>query len=278
MNRSLQDRQKPFRLTIAKRHALTSLAEYFCLRTNDLVGLRHRTHTESYRRTMRRSLSLLLKEGLVYRLPYLDLEKERGGLTYVYGLSDKGVKHARESGYVTPSTKTFDEHSQRTLDHELEVSFFHVALKYFCEVNGLSLHWQQRDLKRTVNPDALFAITDPGKPEDANTFWYFLEIERAKFGNYRDGEPQILRKLKSYYDYYNTEVCEREWGCFRQFRVVIVQHTEAKRDFLLRKATEAHRHRMFWLTTEPLYRQDIGADIFKTPRDFLEGALYSFRS
>jgi hypothetical protein len=216
---------------------------------------------------MRRTLQLLASENLVNRLPYLDLDLERGGITYACGLSDRGIKFAPDAGFLN-QIKSFDEHSQRTLDHELEISFFHVALKAFCERNNLVLYWQQKDLKCTVNPDAYFAITDPKKPEGKNTFHYFLEIERAKIGSWKNGEPQILRKLGKYYDYYNSTGCEKEWVNFRQFRVIVVQRTEQKRQFLLSKLAERHMHRMFWLTSESLYKKGIGEPIFLTPKDY----------
>lgn len=222
---------------------------------------------------MRRTLQILQSQGLLNRLPYLDADQERGGLTFAYGLSDKGVKQVGDllPGYAA---KTFDEHSQRTLDHELEISMFHIALKKMCQSRGLQLYWQQKGLKCGVNPDALFAITDPAKPEGHNTLYYFLEIERAKLGNFKDGEPQIIRKLAKYHEYYNTDECEKDWRAFRQFRVILVQRTEAKREFLLSKLAEEHKHRMFWLTTEPLYKENIPGKIFKTPRDFRD-ATYS---
>jgi hypothetical protein len=265
---------KMFRLTGAKKETLTLLAEFFCLRTNDLVQIRHSEQKESYRRSMRRTLQLLAGEKLVNRLPYLDLNLERGGITYAYGLSDKGVNVMRDAGFIK-QIKSFDQHSQRTLDHELEISFFHVALKDFCNRNELTLFWQQKDLKCTVNPDAYFAITDPKRPEGKNTLHYFLEVERAKIGSWKNGEPQILRKLGKYYSYFNTTGCEKEWGNFRQFRVIVVQRTDEKREFLLSKLAEKYKHRMFWLTAEQHYKNDIGATIFKTPRDF-QSASYSF--
>lgn len=217
---------------------------------------------------MRRTLGLLRYEGLLNRLPYLDTELERGGITFVYGLSDKGIKTI---GDLTPAPgKTFDEHSQRTLDHELEISFFHIALKKFCAEKMLTLYWQQKDLKCTVNPDAYFAITDPTLPEGQNTFHYFLEIERAKLGSWKDGEPQILRKLGGYFDYYNSDDCHNEWKHFKRFRVIVVQRTDDKRKFLLSMLAEKYKHRMFWLTTEEFYKTDIGGKIFETPRDFAE--------
>ena len=173
---------------------------------------------------MRRTLKLLYGEGLVNRLPYVDLDTPYGNKTFAYGLTDAGIRaHLQIDGELRP--KPFTEHSQRTLDHELEISFFHIELKKLCAEKKLKLYWQQKDLKCTVNPDAYFAITDPAKSEGKNTYHYFLEIERAKIRAFKNGEPQIMRKLGKYYDYYNTTGCEKEWN-FKTFRVIVVQRTE----------------------------------------------------
>jgi hypothetical protein len=241
------------------------LAEFFCLRANDAAELlRGRAITESDARSVRRTLSILHRDGFLYRAPYFDSGRDRGGVSYVYGLSAKGVAHAFRNGYSTSATKTLDEHSLRTLDHELEITWFHVALDRLCSAKGLRYLWRQKDLKHTVHPDALFYVADPANPGKA--FCYFLEIERAKLGNYRNGEPQILRKLRRYYDYFNSTGCEKEWG-FRQYRVVVVQRTDARREGLLTALRKTCSHRMFWLTTEAAYREDIGGAIFKTPKD-----------
>jgi hypothetical protein len=267
--------RKTFHLTKTKKLVLSLLAEYFCLRTNDLVELVYGKQTEPNQASMRRTLNLLRSEGFVNRLPYLEPDRERGGITFVSGLSDKGVKVVEYDFASSLAAKTFDGHSQRTLDHELEISFFHVALKAFCKQNNSGLYWQQRNLKCAVNPDAYFAITDPSKPEGKDTLHYFLEVERAKFGHYQNGEPQIMKKLGHYYDYFNTDKCEKEWKNFRQFRVIVVQPTEHRRDFLIRKLAGKYKHRMFWLTTEGIYKHGIGGEIFKTPKDYSE-ATYAF--
>lgn len=130
------EKKHGFRLTGAKRKALELLSEYFCLTTNDIAGLmRGREPNENDKRTARLTMKLLREQGLVNRLPYFDVDQERGGITYVYGLSDKALQ-SREG-------KTFDEHSERTLDHELAISYFHISLKKFCEANGITLRWQQ---------------------------------------------------------------------------------------------------------------------------------------
>ncbi len=174
------------------------------------------------------------------------------------------MRHAFENGYATGATKTLDEHSLRTLDHELEITSFHMAFQRLCSANGLRFTWQQADLKHTVHPDAFFTVEDPRSPD--KEFCYFLEIERSKFGNYRDGEPQILRKLGAFYDYFNSTDCEKEWG-FRQYRVVVVQRTDSRREELLKALRAKYNHRMFWLTTESSYRENIRGAIFKTPKD-----------
>ena len=248
-----------------KHKLLELLAEFFCLRTRDAAELlRNRNVTESDARSVRRTLSILHRDGFLYRAPHFDSGHYRGGAAYVYGLSAKGVDHALRNGYSTSATKTLDEHSLRTLDHELEITSFHIALNRLCAAKGLRYLWRQKDLKHTVHPDALFYVADPANPGKA--FCYFLEIERAKLGNYRNGEPQILRKLKKYYDYFNSTDCEKEWG-FRQYRVVVVQRSDARREGLLNALREKCSHRMFWLTTEAAYRDSLGGAIFMTPKD-----------
>lgn len=236
--------------------------------------MRNREPNDSDIRTARHTLNLLTQGGLVNRIPYLDLDLEGGGRTYAYGLSDKGVEFCKS---LWPLCKTFDEHSQRTLDHELEISFFHIALKKFAAKNGLKLYWQQSDLKHTVSPDAMFALTDPAKPEGKNTLYYFLEIERAKIGHYIKGEPSITRKLAKYHEYYGTDLCQKEWLDFRQYRVIVVQRTAERMKNLLKELNGSLNHRMFWLTTEEAYKRDIGEPIFHTPKDAFERS-YSFLS
>jgi hypothetical protein len=261
------------RETNAKRATLELLAEYFCLRTNDVAQLlRDRTPNKNDKRSVRYTLGLLRKEGLLNRLPYIELDRDRGVATFVYGLSDKGVNFVR---LIWTQAKTFDEHSQRTLDHELEISFFHIAIKEFCAKHQLKLYWQQSDLKHTISPDAMFAITNPEKPEGKNTLYYFLELERAKIGHYLNGEPSIMRKLAKYHAYYGTDACQKEWTDFRQFRVIVTQRNDQRRENLLKQLNKEFNHRMFWLATEDDYKKDISVAIFKTPKDHAT-ASYSF--
>jgi hypothetical protein len=242
-------------MTRAKHLTLQLLSQFFVLTTNRLAALqRSRIPTESDRRTSRRTLALLHKAGYVYRIPYLDLDQLCGGATFAYGLSDKGVK---EYG-----GKTFDEHSRRTLDHELAITDFHISLKHFCEGQGFDLRWLQSHLKRDIHPDAYFSVTNP-KIEGRNTNHFFLEIERSKIGNHKNGEPSIMRKLAQYYETYNTDQCYRDWN-LTTFRVIVQVMNRARAENLLTALATRFNHSMFWIgrSDEQL--------VYRTPKDHSE--------
>jgi hypothetical protein len=177
-----------------------------------------------------------------------------GGATYAYGLSDKGVK--KYGG------KTLDEHSMRTLDHELAITDFHISLNQFCSREGRELHWRQAHIKKGIHPDAYFSVTDP-KRDGRNTNHFFLEIERSKIGNQKNGQPSIIRKLAHYYETYNTDDCERDWN-FRTFRVIVQVKTWARAENLLAALATQFNHSMFWVgpSNEQL--------VYRTPEDHSE--------
>jgi len=227
---------------------------------------------------MRRTISLLEKEGLVAWRGLIPRIRRRGSPPLVYGLTYKGVLKVEDEGLSTPATKVFKPNSDNLLPHEYEISLFHLSIERACKEHGWALYWRQRDMKRTINPDALFAITDPRQPEGENTLYYFLEMEKTKPGNFKNGESKIMRNLANYYAYFNSDQCEKEWVNFRKFRVTIVVRNEERRRNLLRALSARYNHRMFWITTEGLYKQQIWGEIFQTPRDFMDGALYGFSS
>jgi hypothetical protein len=214
--------------------------------------------TEANQASMRRTLRILKAQGLAHSEKYIEPDRDFGGTTGVWGLTDKSVANGCEYSQgdycYGLKPKSFDEHSVRTLDHELEISYFHMAVKNLPR----KLYWQQADLKRSVHPDAYFALADPALPEGKNTFHYFLEIEKGK-----KTFDDLLKKLGRYYDLYNTDSCQKEWG-FRQFRVIVIQKNETRRGNLLAELAKQYNHRMFWLATETDRLR------FKTPKDFKE--------
>ena len=113
-----------------------------------------------------------------------------------------------------------------------------------------------------VDEAAYFGIRDPKLPEGKNTFHYFLEIERSKIGNYRDGQPSIIRKLQKYYEFYDSSACKKQWG-FDKFRVVLtVRNADRMYNLCAQLPEEGLNHRMFWITTEPMFKESIGGEIF----------------
>ncbi len=114
------------------------------------------------------------------------------------------------------------------------------------------LRWRQRGLdKKSVWPAALFQV---------NGAVFFLEMERAKLGGYKDGRPNIIRKLDAYWQYYDSTDCEKDFG-FRKFRVVTVMRTPARAATLLDSLRAAGLDKAtFWVSSE--------ADLFsfKTPK------------
>jgi hypothetical protein len=183
---------------------------------------------------------------------YSDTSRNRTYSIGAYGLSRHGVNHAFQNGFDTRATKTIEGMSPNSPPHEVAITEFHVELKLLAEKHNLKLVWHQSDLRRTINPDAMFTLTSP-----SGVHVFFLEMERSKPGNYRDGKPQITRKLEKYYDYYDSDKCEKEWG-FRKFRIIVSMRNEERRDNLLKVIP---KHRMFWLGTESNNFQ------FQTPKD-----------
>lgn len=263
------------KITTRRKEILSLLAENTYLKTRHFYRLLpSRGRQRSHERSVRRILADFFRIGYIRRAPLVDYESGSPFLKfeYMYWLSKSGLKLAKALGLDNGFAKATDEKSPHSLVHEDEITSFHLELKKL----PFELSWDQRDLKRTVNPDAVFGLTDSPKRKDSRTHHYFLEIEKSRQGHYRDGLSLLLKKIDGYFNYFNSDKCEREWKWFRQFRVILVVRNEQRRRNLLAKLSEGYRHRMFWVTTEELYKQDVCGRIFQTPRDYLEGALYSF--
>ena len=225
------------RQTKAKREALGVLADYFCLNAKlaaELLGVSERAVQAHYQR--------LIEAQLVYAKAYESETYEKGALPKAYGLTDSGVALAFNEGFATDSTKTFRGHALRTIEHEIMISKFHLELAKVAEQKGWDLRWRQRGLdKRSVRPDALFRINDA---------IFFLEMERAKLGDYKDGRPNIIRKLDAYWRYYDSTDCEKDFG-FRKFRAITVMRTPARAATLLSSLrAEGLDKATFWVSSE----------------------------
>lgn len=174
----------------------------------ELLGVSARAVQAHYQR--------LVGARLVYAKPYESETYEKGALPKAYGLTDSGVNQAFQEGFATDSTKSFRGHALRTIEHELMISKFHLELAKLAGAHAWDLRWRQKRLdKKAVRPDALFRL---------NGDYFFLEMERAKLGDYKDGRPSIVGKLEAYRAYYDSTDCEKDFG-FRKFRVITVMRT-----------------------------------------------------
>ncbi|HLY39685.1 MAG TPA: replication-relaxation family protein [Terracidiphilus sp.] len=259
-----------FRWNNSRQKAIELLQEYYLLRVNDFVSLTKARQDENARRSIQNILQALLAKRYIGRLRYFDDTAERATIVYAYFLNDSGA------ALLEDPAAAFTKESQLIPRHEIEITQFHMHLKRWTDKCGLILHWRQpkMDHGKTINPDAYFGIEDPKLPVGKNTFHYFLEMERSPLGNYKNGEPSIMRKLAKYYELYDSSDCEKQWG-FRKFRVVTVVRNADKMYNLCKLMSEKFSHRMFWMTTEPLFRENIGGEIFHTPKDWQKIA-YSF--
>lgn len=219
------------------------------MRVRDLALLIYNNDSRITRRSLNRTLSILEAEGYVYKIKYIEPDREVGAPAWVWGLTDKGVE---KESFDFPNAKAFTEHSARTLDHELEISYFRMALQPIPR----TLYWQQSDLKRSIHPDAYFTLTNPKLPEGKNTLHYFLEVEKGK-----KTFDDLLKKLGRYHALYNTDKAKEEWG-MKTFRVIVVQKNDIRRKNLLIELRKHYNHRMFYLATEE------NRLTFLTPKDF----------
>jgi hypothetical protein len=245
------------RYLTAKRAAFLKHFATYPYITTEQAYLLASADTDSARRGLRRFLLLLHKSGYVLREPVLaDRVSPFPHCQFSYRLSKHGaaVIHGRATA----------EKSPYSLLHDQEITRFHLELRR--QWNDGQLYWQQRDLKRSVYPDALFALSRDGKV----AHYFFLEIEKSRQGHYRGGESGLDAKIARYARYRKTATCKREWLYFEDFRIAIVVKNEERRQNLLGKVAHTSPYRFIWVTTEDLCRANILGSIFLTPKDFGE--------
>jgi hypothetical protein len=253
------------RKTSPKLDLLRVLAKYYCLRTQDLAYLlKSDDPHDNDLRTINFTLKRLRDEGFVCRKQIIQNGRgDQRSFPFVYGLTDKGVSELNDG-------RSFEE--RRSVEHELALALFRIDLEDVCEKIGWELYWRQFDLKNRIDPDAYFRITT-----EAGGFHFFLEEERQK-----PSHKKQFRKWATYYDYYNSDLCQKEWG-FRQFRVIIIEATQERAKHLLNTLATVPQHepkcrwypprngkcdctprlvnhRMFWVTSED---QEIGGNAFR---------------
>src|SRR5438552_4221273 len=143
-----------------RRLILQLLVEYAYLARRDFYYLieNKSPSAASHERKVRRLLQGF--DGWLHHGPIIDYDRSKQFLTYqtIFWLSSRGLSLAQEAGIDNGEGKANDEKSPRTLDHEYDITKFHLPLKTMGSQHGHDLYWQQRDLKKTIFPDAMFAL------------------------------------------------------------------------------------------------------------------------
>ena len=257
------DQRELFRLTKQRKTILDLLRRYTYLRTAHFYSL-VRAERDGAQRAVRRLLHDFWKRGYLVRRPVVDYEASGPFPRYenVYWLSSPGLELMQDCGYFDEGLMCTSEKSPHSLEHDIAITDFHLAVDRFCVASGWTLYWQQHGLKRTVNPDAFFALTDPRRSEDDSTAYHFLEMERSRQGSYRDGQSGLLRKLERYKDYHGSEACLREWEWFDEFHVVIVVKNQVRKENLLALLAEDLPEPAFWITVQG---SDLTSPVFLSP-------------
>ena len=258
----------PFRLTSQRKKILELLCRYSYLRTSHFYDLLS-AQSDGSRRAVRRLLRDFWVRRYLKRKPIVDYRVTSPFPRYenIFWLSRSGLFLARDCGFREGITTP--EKSPHTLEHEATITEFHLAVEQVANSNHLELYWQQHNLKRSVNPDALFALIDPRYPEGESTFYYFLEVEKSREGNYHDGESALMRKLERYFGYQGTSDCRRDWIWFDEFRVLILVTNETQQHRLLERLAPRFPLRMFWVASE---RMNFAELVFRTPLDYRTAA------
>jgi hypothetical protein len=261
-------RRTDFRLTTERKTLLKHLVRYRYLRTSHLYTLLG-VGTKCTDRAVRRLLHDFWAHGFVGRRivvaePGLELTPR---YEQVYWLAPSGVALARACGFCDDDFPAIRVRTTRTLAHDAAITDVHLAVERGCREHHGDLFWLQHRLKRGVNPDALFAITDNRLANDENTAYYFLEIERWREAGHQQGRSALLRRLHRYASYHGSDECQADWNWFDEFRVILLVPTERRRDNLVEKLSGDLALPIFWLGVEG---SDITKHVFRSPADSVD--------
>ena len=242
-----------------KDRILEMLGDAYCATPYDIARyIRRRIPTKNDIRSINATLKEIREfdshRKWIHRDEYLN--------THIYGLTDYGARYCTEILGVPAR-----EFEARDYAHEHIITRFHIQLREFATQHGYGLRWRQEaiNLKHDINPDAIATLTTP-----KGSFTFCIEPERQSF------TENHLKKAKKYHAVFGTPECTKLFGA-EKVRVIFIVLSERKRQTMLEKFAEEYPYRMFWFTTIEAFQNDIGGEIFMTPKDGLAKS-YSFLS
>jgi hypothetical protein len=247
----------------AKALVIESLADLYCATPKELTRFikGHEPSLIEVRGT--RAILQRIMDYDAHRQFLTQKEFFHNSSTSLFGLSEYGAKYARE----ILGCKNARPFEVRDTEHEFLITLFHIRLQEFCRAQGFTLVWEQNAInhKHLINPDAIARITTP-----KGTFTFCIEPERQSF------TENHLKKGMKYHSVFGKPECKELFGA-EKVRIIFIVLSERKRTFILQEFAKEYPYRMFWFTTVDSFMNDIGADIFKTPKDW-EKVAYSFLS
>jgi hypothetical protein len=236
-------------------------------------------------RAVRSRLLLMFEAGYLLRTPIMPDEsviRRAPAAEYSYRLSKHGANIATKGKFLAEKTPLSANHEQKVTD-------FHRAVDTYPG----KVYWVQRNLKRTVNPDAMFGLSLDGK----TGVYFFLEIERSKQAGYQDeaGHSNLTAKLEKYDKYRGSKLCKEQWELFSDFRVIVVMRSNDRKPGIRAKnlleklaggstykdfkpgwgQTKTHPalpYRWIWVTTDKEFDADPMGKVFRTPKDYTQTA------
>lgn len=189
----------------------------------------------------------------LYEAGLLDRQQKNDFAEYVYFLTEKGGELCAERGHLE-SPKWISKKSPMTLDHDVEISDFHMRLAsaLLAPERPIPMAWHQwrGQLAKEFGdwiPDAHFRIVED---------WHVLEIVRSTEWGYKKGESSLVTKLKTY------DADKRH--------VLVVMPTQLRIQKFFAKVEDELPSSRLWFTDEASYRKDILGKIWWTPKNFRE--------
>ena len=188
----------------------------------------------------------------LYEAGFLDRQQKNDFSEFVYFLTERGGELAADRGHLE-SPKWISKKSPMTLDHDVEISDFHMRLQQSIlttDIFAIVWHQWRGQLAKQFGdwiPDAHFFFQDT---------WHVLEIVRSTEWGYKKGESSLVTKLKTY----DAE----------KRRVLVVMPTQLRIQKFFAKVEEELPSSRLWFTDEASYRKDILGKIWWTPKNFRE--------
>jgi hypothetical protein len=187
---------------------------------------------------------------------------------FLHWLTIRGLDYARRRCGVGDMYDYEAEARMEGRTHNWNLTQIHVALSShfsFWEQRQAVLHVQ--GTKGEPKPDAFFKIGD---------FYSYLEVERGRQGNYKDGVSEQMRKVDRYIKYYESGAFKEKWKALfkvdvkNYFARFVFDNNNLAENFLYRVRTLHPETQLmrFWATGFDSLIENPAGHVWRTAHDF----------